>query len=117
MSHDEFRLALVYERTERRGRVFDRLQADVEAIAAITGMQDVFRLRAADIFRVVELVQIPPNPIGVVATDVPAPRELTPDLTAVAEIAGRIGRCSDLDSLVDTVLDGVASSLGSTTCT
>jgi adenylate cyclase len=112
VSHDEFRLALVYERTERRGRVFDRLRADVDAIAAITGMQDVFRLRAADIFRVVELVQIPPNPMGVVATDVPAPRELTPDLTALAEIAARVGRCSDLDSLVDTVLDGVASSLG-----
>ena len=44
VSHDEFRLTLVYERTERRGRVFDRLRADVEAIAAITGMQDVFRL-------------------------------------------------------------------------
>ena len=29
LTHDEFRLSLVYERTERRGPVFDRLRADI----------------------------------------------------------------------------------------
>src|SRR3712207_7244040 len=47
-------LSLLYERTERRGHVFERLRADIDALAALTGMQHVFRLRAADIFRVVD---------------------------------------------------------------
>ena len=35
--------------------MFDRLRGDVEAIAALTGMQGVFKLRSADIYRVVAL--------------------------------------------------------------
>jgi predicted pyridoxine 5'-phosphate oxidase superfamily flavin-nucleotide-binding protein len=55
VTYDSYRLSLRYERTERRGPVFDRLHQDVEAVAALTGMQGVFRLRSADIYRVVEL--------------------------------------------------------------
>ena len=62
ISHDEFRLQLVYERTERRGRVFDQLRDDVDVLAALTGMQGVFRLRTADVFRVVQIEQVPPHP-------------------------------------------------------
>jgi predicted pyridoxine 5'-phosphate oxidase superfamily flavin-nucleotide-binding protein len=54
-----FRLRLEYERTERRGPVFDRLSRDVDTIAALTGMQDVFKLRSADIYRVVDIEQVP----------------------------------------------------------
>ena len=54
----QYRLMLVYERTERRGPVFERLRRDVDAIAALTGMQDVFKLRSADIYRVVEIEQV-----------------------------------------------------------
>lgn len=52
---DAYRLTIEYERTERRGPVFDRLHNDIEAIAALTGMQGVFKLRSADVYRVVEL--------------------------------------------------------------
>ena len=61
ITYDEYRLMLAYERTERRGPVFERLQRDIDAIAALTGMQDVFKLRSADIYRVVDLEQIPPR--------------------------------------------------------
>ncbi|MEZ5238258.1 MAG: pyridoxamine 5'-phosphate oxidase family protein [Microthrixaceae bacterium] len=61
LTHDEFRLSLVYERTDRRGPVFDRLRDDIEALAALEGMQDVYRLRAADIYRVLEIEQMEPN--------------------------------------------------------
>jgi predicted pyridoxine 5'-phosphate oxidase superfamily flavin-nucleotide-binding protein len=50
-----YRLTLEYERRETRGPVFDRLHREIEAIAAITGMTGVFKLRSADIYRVVEL--------------------------------------------------------------
>jgi len=53
-----YRLTLDYERREMRGPVFDRLHREVEAIAAVTGMTGVFKLKSADIYRVVELVQV-----------------------------------------------------------
>jgi adenylate cyclase len=112
VSYQEFRLSLVYERTDRRGHVFERLRADLDALAALEGMQDVFRLRAADIFRVVELTEIPGHPSGVAPADVPPPRQVTPDVEALAELAARIGRAGDLDVLVDTALAGLDQLLG-----
>lgn len=53
-----YRLTLQYERTERRGPLFDRLSRDIDAIAALTGMTDVFKLRSADVYRVVAIEQI-----------------------------------------------------------
>ena len=52
---DQYRVTLIYERTERRGPTFERIRDDVDAIAAVHGLQDVFRLRAADIYRVVSI--------------------------------------------------------------
>ena len=108
-THDEYRLALVYERTECEGPLFDRLAADIDAVAAMTGMQDVFRLRAADIYRIADLEQVIPNP------DAPAP-EVTarraPDTVAVGELCGQIARCPDLGSLVSTLVDGLDQVLG-----
>ncbi len=54
-TYSSYRMMLVYERTERRGPVFERLRRDVDAIAALTGMAGIFKLRSADIYRVVEL--------------------------------------------------------------
>jgi adenylate cyclase len=55
VTYDQFRLAVVYERTERRGRVFEQLRDDVDAVASLSGMTDVFKLRAADVYRVVDI--------------------------------------------------------------
>ncbi len=54
-NYDSYRLLVQYERTERRGPLFERLRRDVDAIAALTGMEGVFKLRSADIYRVLEL--------------------------------------------------------------
>jgi predicted pyridoxine 5'-phosphate oxidase superfamily flavin-nucleotide-binding protein len=78
-SYDQFRLSLVYERTERRGPVFERLRADVDALGALEGMQDVFRLRAADIYRVesIERVLADVHRRGVPRPKGPARRDAT----------------------------------------
>ena len=52
VSYRQYRLTLAYERTDRAGRVFELLHDDVEAIAAMQGMQGVFKLRGADVYRV-----------------------------------------------------------------
>ena len=55
MTFDSYRLVLRYERTDRRGPLFDRMRRDIDAIAALTGMEGVFKLRSADVYRVVEV--------------------------------------------------------------
>ena len=57
-TYDSYRMMLVYERTERRGPVFERLRRDIDAIAALTGMAGIFKLRSADIYRVAEIEQV-----------------------------------------------------------
>ena len=57
-TYDEYRLILRYERSERRGKLFDRVERDIEAIAALCGMQGVFRLRGVDIYRVLEIERV-----------------------------------------------------------
>ena len=112
VTHDEFRLSLVYERTERRGPVFDRLRADIDALAVLENMQDVYRLRAADVYRVSAIEQNEPNPAGVLPGEIPAARGETPELGGLAELAGRIGRAGDLEVIVDTTLEGLDRLLG-----
>jgi len=103
LTYDEYRLSLVYERTDRRGHVFNRLRADVDALAALVGMQTVFRLRAADIFRVVEIEQLPRTtpPTGVDARPV---RACSAELSGLAELARRIDRALDLEVVLETAL-------------
>jgi adenylate cyclase len=112
VTNDEFRLALVYERTERRGPVFDRLRGDIEALAVLENMQDVYRLRAADVFRVVAIEQLPPNPSGVLPDDVAATDDGTVDVAALAEVGRCIARSSDLDGLVERTLAALDRLLG-----
>ncbi len=112
-TYDEYRLTVVYERTDRRGPVFERLRDDVEATASLTGMQDVFKLRSADIYRVVELEQIraaePSTPDDHAA---PANSVNAADITTLAALSARLSRCPDLDTLVGATVDGLADLIG-----
>jgi len=45
-------LQVRYEHSETEGPVFDRMDMQIEAIASATGMKGIFKLKAADIYRV-----------------------------------------------------------------
>jgi adenylate cyclase len=109
--YDQYRLRLQYERTDRRGPVFDRLRVDVDVAAALEGMQDVYRLRSADIYRVLE---IEPMPSGrPPATDrVPTGVGDGLDAGRISELSSRLGRCTDLDTVVETAVAGLAELFG-----
>ena len=46
-------LEIEYEHSETSGPVFDTMDMQIEAIASMTGMKGIFKLRAADIYRVI----------------------------------------------------------------
>jgi predicted pyridoxine 5'-phosphate oxidase superfamily flavin-nucleotide-binding protein len=114
-NYDEFRLTLAYERTDRRGPVFDRLREDVEITAALEGMQDVFKLRAADIYRVVQVEQVL---AAAHLREEPVSRDLAPrtrnalDAGRVAQLSAQLNRCGDLDTLVETTVRSLSDLFG-----
>jgi hypothetical protein len=112
-TYDQYRLTLVYERTERRGPTFERLRDDVDTVAAIYGLQDVFHLRAADIYRVISIE----NTVSRAPVSEQAGRHgpAGPDpatAARLAELSARLSRCCDLDTLVEVTVDSLAELLG-----
>jgi adenylate cyclase len=108
--YGEYRVTLRYERTDRHGPAFEALRRDVDTVAALQGMKDVFRLRAADVYRVLHVERrregVPDHEhasSGGTATGGPA---------EIAELSMRLGRAPDLDTLVATALRGLDELLG-----
>jgi hypothetical protein len=54
---DTWDLELVFDHSETSGPIFEAMSMQIEAIASLVGMKGIFKLRAADIFRVVSAVK------------------------------------------------------------
>jgi hypothetical protein len=52
-------LNLEIERSETEGPIFDAMDMQIEAIASATGMSGIFKLRAADVYRVLSVERVP----------------------------------------------------------
>jgi adenylate cyclase len=121
-TYEQYRLTLSYERTERRGPVFDRLREDVDRLAALTGMEKVFKLRSADIYRVSAIEQTP-RPVRpasapphvdnrTVPTDGTLGTGAPGELAGLVAITNRVSRAPDLETVVTTTLAGMAELFG-----
>jgi hypothetical protein len=51
-----------YDHSETEGPIFERMDLEIEAIASATGMSGIFKLRAADIYKVVAVECVPCGP-------------------------------------------------------
>ncbi len=106
---NEYRLQIEYERTERRGPTFERLKTEVDEIAVFTGQVGVFRLRSADIYRVVAIELFNGH---IDAEDIAPRRSAAEQLGHLGELTQRLSRCADLDTLVTTVVGSLDELLG-----
>ena len=97
----------MFERTVKKGPVFQKLREDVEEAAAHHGMQDVFKLRAADLFRVLDIERHGEPRILPTDTRGPVTRP-----AGLSDLVARLSRCPDLDTLVGATVDGLDELLG-----
>ena len=55
---EEWGMEVLFQRSETEGPLFDAMEMQLEAIASLQGMEDVFKLQAADVYRVLSLERI-----------------------------------------------------------
>jgi hypothetical protein len=58
----DWTMNLEFERSETHGPIFEAMDMQIEAIASATGMSGIFKLRAADIYRVLDVEKLPHHP-------------------------------------------------------
>ncbi len=96
----QYRLELDYLETQESGPLFETMKAKLAGIASHAGMQNVFRLRGADVFRVRSIA----NVAGVMPAVMPAGRNL---LSAVRRLLADMSLATDLGELFDVTLAGL----------
>lgn len=98
-------MQLRYERTETAGPLFERLGAKLAGIASQTGMEKVFRLRGADVYRVVEVRRVAGR------RELPAALPRCDVAAGGRAIAERLAGCADLPSLFAALTTGLVENL------
>ena len=101
-----YRMQLRYERSEASGSLFDSMSLQLDAVASYSGMTDVFRLRAADVYEVLRIERLE----GFSRLPVPPPSDrpsrlfIDEDLVSVRLIAERLNRAESLDAALQISL-------------
>ena len=98
-------LQLEYLRTETEGPVFERLRAKLMGVASHSGMDQVFHLRGADIYRVLEMRRVPGR------KELPGAQPRVDIATNSRLLSERMANCEELSDLLGTFLDGLGELL------
>lgn len=105
VTNAQHRLKLEYLETQDTGPIFEAMRAKLAGIASHSGMEGVFRLRGADIFRVREIEVIRCR----LAEETLRLRDL---LGLARRTAARLRTCRDLNALFGTTLDCLTQDFG-----
>ena len=98
-------LQLEYLRTETAGPVFERLRAKLMGVASHSGMDQVFHLRGADIYRVLEMRRVPGR------RELPGAQPRVDIASNSRLLSERMANCEDFADLLDTFLRGLGELL------
>jgi hypothetical protein len=111
-----WRLRLRYVRSETSGPVFERMALRIEAIASYSGLKGIFKLLAADIYEVlsVEMVEDEGPRAASQWNERMRPPASVFTLHAMQELSERIHRAESLETLLDSMLEGLEASCGFT---
>lgn len=101
----QFKLDLVYERTETEGALFERMRTALDAVAAFEGMANVFRLKGTDVCRVTRSEMLPSE-----FTEGPAPRPVK--LDRLQEFTNRLAASDDLEDVLQSALSALVELFG-----
>lgn len=107
---DQYELLLRWVESQAAGDTFERMAAQLRAIASQYGMQEAMVLKSAEIYRVLDIRQIPNL---AAAAEVPvdaAPRGER--LAGAARLAAAIAAEDDAEVMLDQTLDGLVSLFG-----
>lgn len=101
----QHRLDLDYVETRTAGPLFESMKAKLAGIASHHGMENVFRLLGADIFRIraIEAVVMPARA---------APAGPRPLLAATRAACAELDLCADLEELLDAVCSSLVRHFG-----
>jgi adenylate cyclase len=114
-THQGYALRLTYVRSETSGPIFDRMYLRIEAIASYAGLKGIFKLKAADIYKV-ESVELVPEETGTKERWSPRGRRHTEDpvftMQALKELSSRINTATSLDQLLESILSGIKEYFG-----
>ena len=58
-SYRRYCLYMQHKETQTEGELFDNMAMQLEAIATMTGMSEVFKLCASEVFEIIEINEIP----------------------------------------------------------
>ena len=105
-------LRLKYMRSETEGPLFDRMALRIEAIASYCGLKGIFKLRAADIYRVLSIDALPEAPAAQSARVTHTKLDPVFTVKALQDLSARIQRADSLEALVDSILEGLEESFG-----
>ena len=109
-----WRLRLHYERSETSGPLFERMALRIEAIASYCNLKGIFKLRAADVYRVLSIAEIPEERGALRPELSQHAGTLDPVFTvkALQDLSARIHCADTLEALVDSILAGLEESFG-----
>lgn len=98
-------MQLEYLRTETEGPLFERLRAKLAGVASHAGMERVFHLRGADVYRVHEVRRVPGR------QEMPSTQPRCDVAAAARVVSEALARCDELPSMLDALMDGLAREL------
>ena len=114
-THQGYMLRLTFERSETSGPIFDRMNLRIEAIASYAGLKGIFKLKAADIYKV-DAVELVPEEAATKTRWSPRARRRPDDpvftMKALQELSQRINTADCLEKLLESILSGIKEYFG-----